>query len=105
MRNLWIQRLLTALVTFAVGAALSAAEAPVSFDTAGGDAWTFDKHLTGRVSPSDCDEVVIESPAGAAIALIADDRFSAEVPLRSGMNEIQALARTSRQLHTVDAHI
>jgi cyclomaltodextrinase len=94
MRNLWIQRLLTAFVTFAVGATLSAAEPSVSFDTAGGDAWTFDKHVTGRVSPSDCDEVIVETPAGAAIALIADGRFSVEVPLRSGMNEIQALCKS-----------
>jgi cyclomaltodextrinase / maltogenic alpha-amylase / neopullulanase len=94
MRNSWIQWLLTAIATFAVSAALPAAEPPVRFDTTGGDAWTFDKYVTGRVSVADCDEVLVESPAGAGIALITDDRFSVEVPLRSGMNEIQALCKS-----------
>jgi glycosidase len=94
MRKLWTQRLLTAFVTFAVSVSLHAAEPPVRFDTAGGDAWTFDKHVTGHVSASDCDEVLVESPAGAAIALITQDRFAVEVPLRSGLNEIQALCKS-----------
>lgn len=86
--------LLTSLVGFAACAAHSAAESPVRFDTVGGDAWTFDKRVTGRVSPSDCDEIVIDSPAGDIKALITADRFSAEVPLRSGVNEIQALCKS-----------
>lgn len=94
MRNPWLQRLLAAFVTFAVSTALPAAEPPVRFDTVGGDAWTFDKHLTGRVNASECDEVVIKSPAGAATALITQDRFTVEVPLRSGINEIQALCQS-----------
>jgi hypothetical protein len=77
MRTLWIQRLLAALVTSAVFGALPAAEPPVSFDTAGGDAWTFEKYVTGHVSPTDCDEVIVDSPAGAAVALITQDHFSA----------------------------
>lgn len=91
MRNLWMQCFLAALVT--AFSSLHAAEAPVRFDTTGGDAWTFEKHITGQVSTSDCDEVQVESPTGSAIALISEGRFSAEVPLRSGMNEVQALCR------------
>ena len=94
MRDGWQQRFLAAFVTFAVSVALQAAEPPVSFDTTGGDAWTFDKHITGHVSASECEEVRVESPAGVAVALISEDRFSAEVPLRSGMNEIQALCKS-----------
>jgi cyclomaltodextrinase len=94
MRNPWLQRLLAAFVTFAVSTALPAAESPVRFDTAGGDAWTFDKPVTGRVNASECDEVLVESPAGVATALVTQDRFSVEVPLRSGVNEIQALCQS-----------
>jgi cyclomaltodextrinase / maltogenic alpha-amylase / neopullulanase len=94
MRDLRLQRLLATLVTLTLSVALHAAEPPVRFDTTGGDAWTFDKQVTGRVRASDCDEVQVESRAGIAVALISDDRFSAEVPLRSGMNEIQALCKS-----------
>lgn len=39
MANSWTQRLLAAFVTFPAIAALHAAEPPVRFDTADGDAW------------------------------------------------------------------
>lgn len=91
MRNSWAKKLLAAFITFTAVAALQAAESPLRLDAMGGDAWTFDKRVTGYVSASDCDEVRIESPVGAVTALISEDRFSAEVPLRSGLNEIRAL--------------
>ncbi|MFC4311287.1 alpha-amylase family glycosyl hydrolase [Steroidobacter flavus] len=67
----------------------------MEFDTTGGDAWTFDKHVEGRVDPATCDEVSIHGPTGSSVAAIHDRRFWASVPLRSGENEIWA--RCTRQ--------
>lgn len=93
MRNLWIQRLLAAFLAITAAAVLHAAEPPVRLDTVGGDAWTFDKRVTGEVEATECDEVEVETPAGVTSAIISENRFSAEVPLRSGMNDIQALCK------------
>jgi cyclomaltodextrinase len=67
-----------------------AANAPVEFDTIGGDAWTFDKFLAGHLDPAACDKVTIEGTAGSVHAAVREDRFWAEVPLLSGTNEIRA---------------
>ncbi|HWK50626.1 MAG TPA: alpha-amylase family glycosyl hydrolase, partial [Steroidobacter sp.] len=74
----------------ALACASHAADRPVEFDTTGGDAWTLDKHLEGRVDPSACDQVLIQGPAGASIATLQDSRFWVSVPLRSGENELRA---------------
>jgi cyclomaltodextrinase len=82
-----------ALCAFACSAL--AADVPVEFDTTGGDAWTFDKHVEGRVDRSVCDAVTIEGAAGSTVATVHDNRFWASVPLHSGENEIRA--RCQRQ--------
>jgi cyclomaltodextrinase len=85
-------RLLRTLIValWALGCVAHAAEAPVELDTTGGDAWSFDKYLEGRVDPAACDQVLIQSAAGSTVATIQDHRFSAAVPIRSGDNEIRA---------------
>lgn len=71
----------------------------VTFATTGGDAWTFDKEITGTVAPGQCDEVEIRTPAGMTTVRPADVRFSAHVNLWSGPNELVAdcLAGGQRQ--------
>lgn len=86
-----IRRLRSLIVALcALGCVSQASEVPVEFDTAGGDAWTFDKYIEGRVDPSACDEVLIQGPAATAVATLQDHRFRASVPLRSGGNDLRA---------------
>jgi glycosidase len=86
-----IRRLRTLLVALgALSGVCHAAEPPIDFDTNGGDAWTFDKYIEGRVDPSACDEVLIQGPAATSVATVQDHRFIASVPLRSGENELRA---------------
>nr|WP_298727892.1 alpha-amylase family glycosyl hydrolase [uncultured Steroidobacter sp.] len=85
------RRLRTLIATLcALACASHASDRPVEFDTTGGDAWTLDKRLEGRVDPSVCDQVLIQGPAGSSIATLQDDRFWVSVPLRSGENQIRA---------------
>lgn len=95
MQKRSLRTLLLTLCASAFIAVSQAADGPVELDTAGGDAWTFDKHIAGRLHPSACDEVLIEGPAGSVRAAVDDDRFYAQAPLLSGANEIRA--RCSRQ--------
>ncbi|HET9445406.1 MAG TPA: alpha-amylase family glycosyl hydrolase [Steroidobacteraceae bacterium] len=81
------------------------ADPSVSFDTAGGDAWSVRLDIAGQASP-DCDKVTIESPLGATLAHRSGDRFHARLVLRNGENRIEAvcskrdriLARSQPQL-------
>lgn len=90
MRQRRLRTFSLALRALACVTALHAADAQVTFDTTGGDAWTFDKHIAGHVDPSACDEVLIDGPAGSAMATVEGDRFWARAPLVSGANEIRA---------------
>ncbi|WP_218043045.1 alpha-amylase family glycosyl hydrolase [Steroidobacter gossypii] len=90
VRNLLVALWLTTWWAFASVSASHAASAPIELDTSGGDAWTFDKLITGRVSPSACAEVMVEGPAGSVRAAIVNDRFTASTPLLEGENAISA---------------
>lgn len=85
-----------ALSPLLVAAALAAftlsarAGSPVLLDGAGGDAWTFDKLVTGSVAPGACDRVEVASPLGTAVAILDGGRFTADVPLGEGVNEVSA---------------
>lgn len=70
-----------------------AADPVLAFDHAGGDAWTFDKWLTGNVSSNACDEVMLKTPTATAQALVQGERFFAQVPLRSGEMKSRRSAR------------
>jgi cyclomaltodextrinase / maltogenic alpha-amylase / neopullulanase len=74
---------------FVLGTAC-AAPPLVSFDTTGGDAWTFEKRLEGRFSPTACDRVLVQTSYGAVEATLAGERFFANVPLREHVNEVSA---------------
>jgi cyclomaltodextrinase / maltogenic alpha-amylase / neopullulanase len=66
----------------------------VVFDTTGGDAWTFEKTVSGHGSaPGECDEVLIRSPGGAIHARMHQGVFLARVRLRSGNNAVTAVCR------------
>ena len=74
---------------FVLGAAC-AAPPVVSFETVGGDAWTFEKQLEGRFAPTVCDRILVHTSLGAVEATIAGERFFAKVPLREQVNEVSA---------------
>ncbi len=80
---------------------------PVTFDTAGGDAWTFQKIVSGRTAPRECDEVLIQSPGGEARARVqSDNSFVARVSLRSGLNPLDAFCRRAgRQIGRPSAQL
>jgi cyclomaltodextrinase len=86
MRSAPLARLVAGGLLAAVLTAPQAA-APLAFDTVGGDAWTFDKHVSGR---TDCRQVSVRSPRAEVKAWTGDGRFEAEVPLQAGQNEIRA---------------
>ncbi len=71
----------------------SAADAPVTFRTGGGDAWTFDKRIEASVPLGRCDDVVIASRIGTVTAEPRDGRITARVPLGAGDNTIAAQCR------------
>jgi cyclomaltodextrinase / maltogenic alpha-amylase / neopullulanase len=71
----------------------SAADAPVTFRTRGGDAWAFDKRIEVSVPLGRCDDVVIASRIGTVTAAPRDGRITARVPLAAGDNTIAAQCR------------
>lgn len=90
VRNMLMALWLATWSTLASVAAVHAASPPIELDTSGGDAWTFDKFITGRVAPSACDEVIVDGPAGSVRAAVNEDRFSVSTPLLEGENAISA---------------
>ena len=62
-----------------------------ALDGAGGDAWLFERTVTGRAAP-DCDEVVVETERGRVLAE-GVERFAAAVPLPAGPSEVVAICR------------
>lgn len=82
--------LLLVLVLPLLVAACTTAEEPVAFNTAGGDAWSFDKLIEGSVAPGACDEVTIFSPLAAVSTQPIGERFMARMKLAEGDNPIHA---------------
>src|SRR4051812_44356098 len=83
-----LRRFAVILVFCQTGAASAAAV--LTFDTQGGDAWTFSKIVSGTVLPGACDTIRLASPLGPLPAQMKQDRFTAIVPLREGSNDIRA---------------
>ncbi len=84
--------------------AIAAAD-PLSFDTSGGDAWTFEAELSGDLGQHPCDEVIVQSPAGSRQALRLERRFTVKVPLLPGSNSIEAICRErGREIARSDVH-
>jgi hypothetical protein len=67
-----------------------AAEAPVAFSTAAGEAWTFRKRLEVAVKPGACDAVDFKSPLGSTTVPVGSGRGQAGVLLDAGDNDVQA---------------
>lgn len=63
----------------------------LSFDSDGGEAWSFEPRLEGRIVDGRCDEVRLHSPLGAVTAWSDAGRFAGEVPLTSGTNRVEAV--------------
>jgi glycosidase len=58
--------------------------------SSGGDAWTFNKRLTGKVTSGRCDSVVIRSRNAEKRAIVDGQIFTANMPLRAGANRVRA---------------
>ncbi len=86
-------RSVVALAVILCGLSCAAAEAPVSFATAGGEAWTFQKPIELSVVPGQCDEVRITSPAGIMLAHPQGGHVLLRVPLIAGDNPVEAECR------------
>ena len=86
-----LPRLLFAFLLVARAAA--AGEAPVTFDTTGGEAWTFHKRIEASVAGPHCEEVAIILPRVSIVMRPHDGRVLAEVPLESGDNRVEAECR------------
>lgn len=76
-----------------LASAASGYQAPIAFDTHGGDAWDFYKSVTVSVSRGRCDRVVVKSPLTAIVLRPERGRVHARLPLQSGDNEIEAECR------------
>jgi cyclomaltodextrinase / maltogenic alpha-amylase / neopullulanase len=81
----------SAALALLVVTAVASAESPVVFDTNGGDAWTFNRRVSGQVSRSKCDAVDIRSARARVNATLIGERFFAQVPLQTGQNELRAV--------------
>jgi glycosidase len=68
----------------------SAGSPLIAFDTQGGDAWSFERPVIGRMARGACDVVFVRSAAGSERAFLQGDRFIAVVHLRSGDNALRA---------------
>src|SRR5690349_23258228 len=91
MRSLYIPALLCTMLALS-SISEPTAEAPmIEFDTAGGDAWTFKKQLSGYFQPGACDAVRLDTPSDSSTAALHGNRFLGRIPLRSGSNEIRAV--------------
>lgn len=86
-------RLWFAAGLFAVGLGTAAAESPVTFQTVGGEAWTFEKPIAGSVRDGACDSVTLTSPADSVTATVENDRFAARLRLQPGANDVRAECR------------
>lgn len=86
-----MHRLAVLLPLLAAGCAPAAP--PVAFDTAGGDAWTFDKRIEASVAPEACARVSFVSPVGSAEAEPRGNRVVAWVPLAPGANVVEAVCQ------------
>ena len=69
----------------------------MTLDSAGGDAWTFEKQIQGAISGV-CKEVVVRTGAASVPAVVTGSRFYAPVPLRQGANELHAECRNDKRI-------
>jgi glycosidase len=68
----------------------------VELDTTGGDAWAFERPVSGRYSVERCRDIAIESPRGTINATLIGDHFYANTLLRAGENTITVVCRNER---------
>ncbi|MFL6605255.1 MAG: alpha-amylase family glycosyl hydrolase [Steroidobacteraceae bacterium] len=89
-----LARLCLQILLASLCAPLLSAGAPlITFDTQGGDAWSFEHPARGTVAHGVCDVVLVRSAGGSEPAFLDGGRFVATVHLRSGDNELRAQCR------------
>ncbi|MCA6119218.1 DUF3459 domain-containing protein [Bradyrhizobium sp. WSM 1738] len=80
-----------------LGAALlltgAADQVPVSFGSAGGDAWDFSKSIDITVPEGRCDQIVVTSPSSAVTLPAERGRTRARISLQPGDNQVRAECR------------
>lgn len=71
---------------------------PVSFATAGGDAWSVEKTVAGHADRQLCDAVLLTGPEGSQVLPVqSDGRFAASVGLQPGGNRLRAECRSGTE--------
>jgi cyclomaltodextrinase len=68
-------------------------QVPVSFGTAGGDAWDFSKSVDITVPKGRCDQIVVTSPGSAVTLPAKQGRTHARISLQPGDNQVRAECR------------
>ncbi|WP_213290524.1 alpha-amylase family glycosyl hydrolase [Bradyrhizobium sp. sGM-13] len=68
-------------------------QVPVSFGTAGGDAWDFSKSVDVTVPKGRCDQIVVTSPGSAVTLPAKQGRTRARISLQPGDNQVRAECR------------
>lgn len=86
-----MSRRLACVCLLSVLAVHASGQALVEFDTEGGDAWTFEKTVSGRFARERCASIAVETLAARLEALRVADRFHVQVPLLPGRNELRAV--------------
>lgn len=72
---------------------------PVSFATAGGDAWSVEKTVAGHADRQLCDAVQLTAPTGSQLLPVQPDgQFRASVGLQPGGNRLQAECRSGEEI-------
>lgn len=92
LRALLAAELLLGLSLLLAACQTSLPPLPVAFDTAGGDAWTFEKMIAGSADPA-CDSVLLQSPRNTVTVTPSEGRFNATLPLVPGDNIVEAICQ------------
>lgn len=96
LASAWLRSSRLLLLAALLGGCQSLLAPDLAFDTDGGEAWTFDKLIGGRIDAGHCDQIELRSPAGTVPAWSDGRRFEARVPLQEGVNRVQAGCRGTR---------
>lgn len=83
-------RAIVSIATVLLAASGQSKDAPVAFQTTGGDAWTFRKSIELMVDVERCDGIAVSSPRASKNLQPTEPRVTVELPLAAGDNEIRA---------------
>ncbi|MEK9282854.1 alpha-amylase family glycosyl hydrolase [Bradyrhizobium sp. ISRA442] len=93
MRCLHLTRAGVLATALLLAGAVATGQVPLSFGTAGGDAWAFSKSIVITIPEARCDQIVVTSPVSSVTLPAERGRVHALVSLQPGDNRIRAECR------------